>query len=356
MLPLEGTTVVDFSRYLPGPFCTLQLAWLGARVTVVEQPPHGDPLRALPPLGEDGVSLAYRSLRAHARVEQLDLQDEAGRARALELCREADVVVEGFRPGVAERLGIGHAAVAGVRPDVVYCSLSGWGQDGPWAQAPGHDLTYLAVAGLLDGSGEAGRAPHPPPVPLADLAGGSLAATAISACLARRARTGEGARLDVSLAEAAVALQAFTMAGGEERGGGMLTGAAPWYGTYRCADGGFVAIAPLEPQFFVRLCERLGLEELAPHQHDAARADELRARLAEAFATRTAAEWERELEGTAGGDCCVARVRTPAEAADAAPFAARGATVPVPGGGGPHMPASPFVLDGSRTEPPAASG
>jgi crotonobetainyl-CoA:carnitine CoA-transferase CaiB-like acyl-CoA transferase len=176
--PLAGIRIVDLTRYLPGPFCALQLSWLGAQVTCIEQPPHGDPMRVLPPLADDGTSLAYRSLRRDADVELLDLGTEEGRARALELVDAADVLLESFRPGVAARLGLGAEALRARNPGLIFCSLSGYGQDGPWAQAPGHDLNYEALAGLLEQTGTQHTVVHPP-VPLADLAGGMVAATSI---------------------------------------------------------------------------------------------------------------------------------------------------------------------------------
>ena len=353
--PLDGVRVLDVSRYLPGPFCSLNLAWLGAEVTVVEQPPHGDPLRTLPPVGDDGMSLAYRSLRRDMEVLLLDLGDGDDRARFLELAAAADVFVESFRPGVTSRLGIGPDELRARNRRLVYCSLSGYGQTGPWAQAPGHDIGYESVAGLLEQTGTRDEVVLPP-VPLADLAGGQSAATAICAALVRRATTGEGCVLDISLTEAALALQAMHLpsaglAPANERARGLLTGGFASYRPYRCADGEWISIGPIEPKFFHALCTQVGRPELAERQYDPAAQNELRAELETVFATRPAHEWEDELVGASGGDACVTRVLHPSDVARHPQLAARGAVATVPGiVGEAHMPASPFVVDGVRSD------
>lgn len=349
--PLEGIRVLDLSRYLPGPFCSLQLGWLGAQVTVVEQPPAGDPMRTIPPLGDDGVSIAYRSLRRACAVELLDLADRTGLERALALAAEVDVVVESFRPGVAERLGVGPAALRERHPQLVYCSLSGYGQTGPWAQAPGHDNGYEAVSGLLEQMGTP-EAVVLPPVPLADLAGGMSAATAICAALVRRARTGDGCHIDVSLTEAALSLQAMGLARAADpasaRARGMLTGGFASYGTYRCADGGWLAVGPIEPKFFGRMCEALGRRDLVELQYQPDRQGELRAELEAAFAERSAVEWDALLAGRDGGEACVARVLDGSEVAEHPQLAARGAVQVLDDGA--VRPASPYVVDGVRSD------
>lgn len=351
--PLEGIRVVDLSRYLPGPFCSLQLAWLGATVTCVEQPPHGDPLRAMPPLADDGTSLAYHSLRRDCEVELLDLSDETDHARLLQLVDGADVFVESFRPGVAARLGVGPEQLRARRASLVYCSLSGYGQTGPWAQAPGHDIGYEAAAGLLEQTGTPDEVVLPP-VPLADLAGGWAAATAICAALVRRAATGDGCALDISLTEAAVALQAmqFPGSGDAPRARGMLTGGLASYRPYRCADGGWLGVGPIEPKFFARLCELVERPDLLERQYDPTAQDGLRAELEQVFAKRSASDWEALLVGEDGGGACVVRVLHPQEAASHPQLAARGAVRAVPGQEGAWMPASPYVVDGCRSDQP----
>ena len=347
--PLAGIRVLDFSRYLPGPFCTLHLAWLGAEVTCIEQPPHGDPMRAIPPLDGDGVGLAYRSLRREAACELLDLGSEPGCERARELALAADVVVESFRPGVAERLGIGPLALRERDPRLIYCSLSGYGQTGPWAQAPGHDLTYEAIAGLLEQTGTPDQVVVPP-VPLADLTGGVTAAAAICAALVRRATTGEGCTLDLSLTEAALSLHAMHLpasrAPDNARGTGMLTGGLASYDSYECADGAWLAVAPIEPKFFTQLCEVLALPDLIELQYDLQAQERIRTELATHFATAPATHWEELLTGADGGSSCVARALHPSEVAHHPQLLARDALCTL--NAGTHMPASPYVVDGVR--------
>lgn len=351
--------MLDATRYLPGPFCSLHLAWLGADVTCIEQPPFGDPMRAIPPLDADDTSLAYRSLRRDAHVEMLDIADADGRARALELADAADVFIESFRPGVAARLGIGPEQLRERNAGLVYCSMSGYGQDGPWAQAPGHDMNYEAIAGLLEQSGTHQEV-VPPAVPLADLAGGQAAATAICAALVRRARTGEGCVLDISLTEAALALQAMHLPGarapvGTARGAGTLTGGLACYRPYRCADGQWLSVGPIEPKFFMTLCATIGRPELAELQYDPAQQEMLIGELDTTFATRSGHEWEALLVGDAGGDSCVAVALHPSDVADHPQLVARGAVLELPGGDGAVMPASPYVIDGRRTDSAAVA-
>jgi crotonobetainyl-CoA:carnitine CoA-transferase CaiB-like acyl-CoA transferase len=352
--PLEGVRVLDLTRYLPGPFCALHLAWLGAEVTVVEQPPHGDPMRAIPPVDEEGVSLAYRSLRRDASEELLDLGRDDGRARALELADAADVFLESFRPGVAARLGVGPEQLRERNPGLVYCSLSGYGQDGPWAQAPGHDMNYEAISGLLEQNGT-----HltvvPPAVPIADLAGGLSAATAICAALVRRATAGTGCTLDISLTESALAMQAMHLPGataptGTARGAGTLTGGLACYHPYRCADGQWLSVGPIEPKFFATLCDALERPELAELQYDPTQQEFLIGELETIFAARSAHEWETLLVGADGGGSCVALALHPSDVAEHPQLAARGAVLELPGAGDAHMPASPYVVDGVRSD------
>jgi crotonobetainyl-CoA:carnitine CoA-transferase CaiB-like acyl-CoA transferase len=245
---LEGLRVLDFTIWRPGPYATQLLAELGAEVLKVE-PPGGDPMRVYAGL--------FDSLSADKRSVVLDLKDEAGRARALELAADAEVVVEGYRPGVADRLGIGYDAVRAVNPSVIYCSVSGLGQDGPLAQASGHDINYLAWAGAL---APEGGEPREPGVPVADLSGGMAAAFAICAAVVRKLKTGEGERIDVAMADVlatwtgAIAPQAE---GTEEGAGGV-----PGYGTFETADGTFVALGVLtEDHFWAPLCSVLELAD-----------------------------------------------------------------------------------------------
>jgi crotonobetainyl-CoA:carnitine CoA-transferase CaiB-like acyl-CoA transferase len=245
---LEGLRVLDFTIWRPGPYATQLLAELGAEVLKVE-PPGGDPMRVYAGL--------FASLSADKRSVVLDLKDDDDRGRALELVADADVVIEGYRPGVADRLGVGYEAVRAVNPSVIYCSVSGLGQDGPLSQASGHDINYLAWSGAL---APEGGAPREPAVPVADLSGGMAAAFAICAAVVRKLKTGEGERIDVAMADVlatwtgAVAPQAE---GTDENARGV-----PGYGTFATDGGGFVVLGVLtEDHFWRPLCETLGLPD-----------------------------------------------------------------------------------------------
>lgn len=247
---LAGTTVLDLGIWRPVPFATQLLAELGATVTKIE-PPGGDPMRIFPDL--------YRTLNHAKDTIELDLTDAAQRAQALDLAAGSDVVLEGFRPGVAERLGLGCAQVAERNPSVVYCSVSGYGQDGPLADAPGHDLNYQAWAGVL-----AARLPeiNRSGVPLGDLAGGTYAALSVCAALVDRGRTGLGCRIDVSMTDVLV-----TWAN-PDPGGALATSDEPGrnfpaYGTFACRSGWVTLGVVTEDHFWRALCAELGLEELA---------------------------------------------------------------------------------------------
>jgi alpha-methylacyl-CoA racemase len=320
---LEGTTVLDCSTVGPAARCARILADYGARVVKIGAPPRKAGVQIEPAWWSYGASRGM--LRA-----RIDLKAPEGREAFLALAARADVVVESFRPGVVDRLGIGFPAVAERNPRIVYCSTSGYGQTGPCAQWAGHDLDYLAVAGYLDCSGRrADGGPALPGATIADSAGGGMhAALAILAALLRRERTGRGQHLDVSVAEGVLSLMALHadrhLATGAEPGpgGDLLTGRYACYDVYRCRDGRWLAVGAIEPHFFANLCKALGLERWIPHQLDDARQDALRAELAAVFATRDRDAWVAEL---GPGDACVAPVLTVAEATRDAHFAARGA-------------------------------
>ncbi len=320
--PLAGTTVLDLSTVGPAARCTRVLADYGARVVKVGPPPTAGATPLVPPFH------AYSGLRGMARVE-IDLKAPAGRAAFLRLAARADVVVESFRPGVADRLGIGYAAVAAASPGIVYCSTSGYGQSGPHAARAGHDLNYLAVGGYLHMSGRDGDGRPPlPGATVADIAAGGLqAATAILAALVGRTRTGEGARLDVAVADGVLWLLSLYvdeyLATGAEPGPGhyVLTGRYACYDVYGTADGGWLAVAAIEPAFWANLCRALGLERWIDHQTDDAAQDAIRADLRRVLAGRGRDEWVALL---ADADTCVAPVLTVPEAVADPQFAARG--------------------------------
>jgi len=323
--PLAGVVVLDLSSVGPAARCTRLLADYGATVVKIGPVPGRGPAPVTPPF------FAYSAHRGMRRV-LMDVRDPEGRDAFLSLARGADVVVESFRPGVVDRLGIGYEAVRAVNSTIIYCSTSGFGQDGPRAGWAGHDLDYLAVGGYLAATSP--RADGGPPVPgatIADGAGGGMhAALAVSAALAGRSTTGEGTFLDVSVADGVLWLMSLAvdehLATGTEPGPGhdVLTGRYACYDIYRAADGKWLAVAAIEPKFFANLCRALGCEQWVEHQYDDDVQDSLRRDLAVAFARRDRDEWVEELSG---GDTCVAPVQAVAEVGADPQFAWRGALV-----------------------------
>ena len=286
---LDGVRIVDLTRLLPGGLCTLLLADLGADVIKVERPGAGDYARER--------ASVFAALNRNKRSLCLDLKSPAGAQALLRVVAGADVVVESFRPGVLDRLGVGYETMRGVNPKVVYCAITGWGQTGPLAGRAGHDLGYLAATGLL---------PQPPVVPavqFADTAGAVTAALQIVAALRERDRSGEGKFVDISLAHAALALAAPTA------GEPTLSGGVVCYAVYRCADG-WVALAALEPKFWQAWCTGVGRGELVELQFEAAGSPAHEA-VAGVFAARTRAEWDAF---AAEHDCCLAVVSETLEA------------------------------------------
>ncbi|MEY2476394.1 MAG: hypothetical protein QOG87_1709 [Actinomycetota bacterium] len=282
--PLAGVRVLDLSVWRPGPYCTQLLHELGAAVVKIE-PPGGDPMRAFPEL--------FASLNAGKKTRRVDLKTDAGRAEVLDLAAGTHVVVEGFRPGVVARLGVGPDAVRARNPGVVYCSISGFGQTGPLADAPGHDLTYMAWAGALSPDG---APPVAPRIPVADLAAGMAAAMQICAALLRSQATGEGAVLDVAMADV---LATWTgPADAKLQGAAAATRGIPGYGTFPAADGGWVALGVLdEDGFWAGLCRVLGLDGHGDlgFAARAARTAELQGAVAAAVARRPRDELVAEL-------------------------------------------------------------
>jgi alpha-methylacyl-CoA racemase len=317
--------VLDLSTVGPAARATRLLADYGARVVKVGPVPSADASPIEPPF------FAYSGQRGMHRV-LLDLKDDDGREAFLALAAAADVVVESFRPGVVDRLGIGHAAVSARNPGIVYCSTTGYGQDGPQAQRAGHDIDYLAVGGFLAMSTPGEQAAPPlPGATIADAAAGGLhAALAITAALAGRASTGEGAYLDVSVAEGVLWLMSLAvdeqlaLGGDVTPGHDVLSGGYACYATYPASDGRWLAVGAIEARFFANLCRALGCPELAASQYDGEAQPQTRAALARAFATRPRDEW---VELLAGADTCVAPVLAVAEVADDPQFRARGVVV-----------------------------
>ncbi len=356
--PLDGIRVLDFSRLVPGPYATLALADLGADVVKVEDPWPGDYLREVPPLaGPYGAAFAY--FNRGKRAVTLDLKTAAGQEAARKLAARACVLVESFRPGVMQALSLDWDRLRRENPRLVYCSITGYGQHGPLATRAGHDLDYVALAGLLSIGGEPGSEPSVPGLPIADLAGGGLwAVVAILAALREADRTGRGQHLDVSMTAGTMAclgLQgAAALASGEttQRGDSLLSGAHPAYAVYRCADGAHLAVAALEAKFWTRLCEALELRglpdavTLTPDRWASIKSD-----VQSVLRTRPRDEWLALLSGS---DCCVEPVLTLPEAFDHPQAAVRPSAweVALPGEGHVRQPAFPVLF----SETPAAPG
>jgi len=310
---LAGIRVLDLSQYLPGPLAAQILCDLGAEVVKVE-PPDGDPLRAMPSADDDGLSPFYKVVNAGKTVVRLNLKTEAGTAAFRELLAGADVLLESYRPGALARLGFDRDTLADINPALVHCALSGYGQTGPLAQAAGHDIDYIALSGLLAGTGPENRPVMPFP-PVADCAGAQQAALAIVAGLFRRGRTGRGAFLDVSMMESTLAWQAhaLTLAArgrppGRERD--ILNGGAACYRVYRCADGRFVALGALEPVFWQRFCAAVARPDWAARQGEPLPQTALIAEVAALFESAPLAHWTALLDGV---DCCFQPVLEPTE-------------------------------------------
>lgn len=322
MRPLAGVRVLDLSRLLPGPFCTLILSDLGAHVDKVEDPHVGDYMRLFPPHvrvpsqngdGSYTMSARFAAINRDKRSLCLDLKQPAGREALLKLLPRYHVLVESFRPGVLDRLGIGVDALHAINPRLVICSISGYGQDGPYRDRAGHDLNYVALSGVLGLCGASATAPpHPLPIQLADLGAGALwPAVRILAALRLAEHSGQGSHLDVSMCEGALSfllpdLANLAMSGdgkGPVRGGDLLTGGAACYGVYQTADGRHLSVAALEPKFWLALNavlpRRAEISELLAPPADQAR---IREELQAIFMTRSRDEWLEKFRGT---DACV---------------------------------------------------
>jgi len=302
-MPLSGIRVLDLTRLLPGAFCTMLLADMGADVIKVEEPGSGDYMRWMPPLA-DGQSILFNALNRNKRSLSLNLKSETGRDLLLRLVDRSDVLVEGNRPGVMERLGLGWHVIHARNPALVMCSITGYGQDGPMSSRAGHDINYVATAGVLGLNGAKGGPPMPLAVQVGDIGGGGLQpAVAILGALVGVQRGDEGRWLDVSMTDGAVSWLALALAqqgSGDEvgRGDQRLTGLYACYRVYACKDGGYYSVGALEPKFWAALCTAVGRPDLIELQL-ATGADGMRAHQAmeAVFLSRTRSEWESELSG-----------------------------------------------------------
>ncbi|MFG3497443.1 CaiB/BaiF CoA transferase family protein [Streptomyces sp. NPDC047928] len=349
--PLAGVRVVELAGIGPGPFAAMLLADLGADVVRVDRP-GGAGL---------GIDPAYDLTNRNKRSVLLDLKAPDGPARVLDLAERADILIEGYRPGVAERLGVGPDQCLARNPKLVYGRMTGWGQDGPLAQRAGHDIAYIAVTGALSMIGEPDGPPTVPANLLGDYAGGALylVVGVLAALHHARADGGAGQVVDAAITDGTAHLttmiHGMLAAGGwqDRRGANLLDGGCPFYGTYETADGGHMAVGALEQRFYDEFARLLGIEEQARARADITRWGDLRAAVAARFRTRTRAEWTAVFEGS---DACVAPVLSLAEAPAHPHLAARG-TFTDHGGITQPAPAPRFsATPGSVRRPPALPG
>ena len=309
MMPLEGIRVLDLTRLAPGPFCTMLLGDLGADVIVVEEAP-GAGRRFDIGMGERAQ--AFNALGRNKRSIGLNLKDERAREVFYRLADTADVVLEGFRPGVVKRLGVDYETISARNPRIVYCSLSGYGQTGPYASLVGHDINYISIGGALGMTGWPGQPPAIPLNIIADFAGGGLyAAFAILAAVIAREKTGRGQHVDMAMSDGVTSLLAMVasqyFSSGHVPGPGVefLNGAVPFNNVYQTADGKWLSIGCLEPWFWQELCQALGCEEYVPHQNNREKFPEMFDFLRGKFREKTRDEWFQELRQR---DICVAPV------------------------------------------------
>ena len=325
MQPLTGIKVLDLTRLLPGPFASLVLADLGAKVDKLEDAQGGDYIRHMPPhIGED--SALFVALNRNKRSCVLDLKKPAAQAAFKKLVRSYDVVFEQFRPGVLTKLGLSHETLLAENPRLVVCALTGYGQDGPLAKRAGHDLNYLARAGMLGFQGPSSGPPQVPGFQLADVSGGLWSVLGIVSALYERERTGKGQIVDVAMVETSLGFAALgygaVLAGQpSDRGNEPLSGGIGPYNTYATKDGRAMTLAALEPKFWMGFCQSVGLETdmgaLMPGAHQG----ELIAKLQSIFAEKTLDEW---VQFARDKDVCLEPVLTPEEATNDPHLRARG--------------------------------
>ena len=308
--PLRGVKMVEFAGIGPGPFCAMVLADLGADIVRID--------RADKVSGADPARPSLDVLNRGRRSIGLNLKDPEGVATALELVEASDALIEGFRPGVMERLGLGPEVCLERNPRLIYGRMTGWGQDGPLAEVAGHDINYLSLTGALAAIGRAGEPPVPPLNLVADFGGGGMVlALGIAAALVERNTSGAGQVVDAAMVDGVSVMMSIfhgmTAMGvwSEEHGTNMLDSGAHWYDAYETADGRYISIGPVEPQFYTLLLDKLGLDAAEFPHFDKAKWPELKVRFTEIFKTRTRDEWCDLLEGT---DACFAPVLTMSEA------------------------------------------
>jgi crotonobetainyl-CoA:carnitine CoA-transferase CaiB-like acyl-CoA transferase len=320
MLPLKGITVLDLTTLLPGPLCSMMLGDFGAEVIKIEQPKGGDLARMSKPALKDknGVDTSgmYLLINRNKKSLTVNLRTEEGKQIFYQLAKTADVVLEGSRPGVAKKLGVDYETLKAINPRLVYCSISGYGQDGPYALQSGHDINYLAYAGVLGMTGRNGM-PTLPGVQIADVGGGTLMATiGILLSLMARQHSGQGQFVDISMLDGAISwlpiIAAHLFAGGESPVAGQtkLTGRNACYEVYQTKDGGYMSIGAIEPHLWSNLCKYLGREEFIAWQNEDTKQEQIFAFLREQFLLHDRDEWNEILQKV---DVCAAPVYNLAE-------------------------------------------
>ena len=354
--PLAGIRVIDFSTLLPGPLASLLLAEAGAEVIKIERPGRGDEMRSYrPKLGADSVNFAL--LNRGKRSIAIDLKAEGALDRLRPLLQKADVVLEQFRPGVMDRLGLGYEALKALNPRIVYCALTGWGQTGPKSDVAAHDLNYVAESGMLALAAGADGAPVVPAALVADIAGGTYPAVMnILLALRERDRTGVGCKLDIAMADNLFSFLYWAVGNGlaagqwPRPGAELVTGGSPRYNIYRTADGRYLAAAPLEQKFWENFCALIGLD--ARFRDDQGQEAATRQAVAQRIAARDSAHWEQTF---AGQDVCCSIVRSMEEALRDPHFAARGIFARALVSGSDSIPALPVpIAEHFRAESPQA--
>ena len=352
---LSGIRVIDMGQYVPGPYAALQLADMGADVLKVE-PPHGDPMRTFGTVDPDGVSPLYKVMNGGKTVVRLDLKSAEGKTVFEALLRSADVLLESYRPGVLDRLGFGAARLENLNPGLVHCSVTGWGQTGPYRLKANHDLNCMALSGGLIASGTI-ETPVIAWPPVSDYASGVQAAAAVCGALLRRARTGEGAVIDMSMAETVLAWQSGGMTAANrpeiapERAANIINGGVACYGIYRTKEGRFLTLGNLEEKFWENFCQAAGRPDWTARQWEPAPQADLIAEVAGVVATKTLVEWEALL---AEVDTCFQGVLTFDEIPDHPQIAAR--RLVQRGGDGIVEALFPAWVDGAPQGPRPAVG
>jgi len=358
MQPLEGIRVLDFSTLLPGPLATLMLAEAGAEVIKIERPPVGDELRSYEPkIGRD--SLMFAQLNRGKRSIAIDLKKPGAINQLMPLLRAADVLMEQFRPGVMERLGLGYEALRDINPKLVYCSLTGYGRTGPKADKAAHDLNYVAESGVLSLVSREGRTPAMPPILIADIGAGAYPAVInVLLGLQRRTASGRGCHIDVSMNDNMLPFLYSAVGEGlglqrwQQPGQEQVTGGSPRYNIYRTSDDRFIAVAALEQKFWVKFCEIIQLPQTL--RDDSINCAETLGGVVRAIGAHSADHWQRVFEGV---DACVSVVATLEEAFANSRYQDRGVfAYKVMTNNGQFMPAAPVSVDRTFRLPAGVTG